>query len=87
VWSKPCKRPECSSPIVAPYPSWLADRGYCSPACRRLDATRAAAARPSRVYVPAPSNNVHHRKIQQQQLELIRLELDRLRAARKVDAA
>jgi hypothetical protein len=70
-WSKPCRRLDCPGRVRARYLSHLAQRAYCSPACRRLP------------QVPSPSNNVVHRRIRDQQLALFRLELERIRLQRK----
>ena len=84
-----CRRPGCCAPL--PACAW-APRTYCGLPCYWLDLRRLAVGRRRPVYrrrrdVPSPANNVQHRKARDQQLELIGLELERIRAARKVDAA
>ena len=86
MWTKPCLRPGCTVPVTAACASHLADRAYCGPACRTADASRRARLRPARVYVPSPSNNLHHRRIADQQLALIRAELERIRLERRRSA-
>jgi hypothetical protein len=87
MWSKPCQRPGCPGKVTAPYPSWLASKAYCGPACRRADQSRAMAARPYLprpvAEVPSPSNNVLHRRIADRQLALIAIELERIRLSRR----
>ncbi len=84
MWSKPCKRPGCAGKARAEYCSFLAAKAYCSTACRKLDASRAATHRAASEYIPCPDNNIHHRKVRDRQLELIRQEIARIRAARQV---
>ena len=81
LYTKPCARVGCTGLVWGPSPSKLARKRYCGRACstdlsdadlQRLLRRQQWASEPAPEVVPSPKNDVTHKRIQVEQLRLIR---------------